>query len=77
MSAPVPQTIIVDDDRVTRVARALCLVDGQDPNATIVIRAVEEVATEFGIMAEVPAWRSYAREARRLVAGMIALGIIE
>ena len=70
-------TTLVDEGRITRVARALCIADGRDPDGTVISRAVEEVRTEFGALAEAPAWTSYAGEARRITAAMVALGIIE
>ena len=69
-----------DDDRIARVALALCVADGQDPEADITIGS--EVVDE-GDGGEryhevtAPAWTTYASEARRLVAAMIALGVIE
>ncbi len=71
-----PSTMI-DEDRIARVARALCVADGNDPDGTVISKAVEEVPTELGTLAEVPAWTSYAGEARRIIAAMVALGLIE
>ena len=68
---------LVGEDRIARVAQALCIADGRDPDGTVISRAVEEVPTEFGTLAEAPAWTSYAGEARRIIAAMVALGIIE
>lgn len=78
MAPPVdsPSTMI-DEDRITRVARALCVADGQDPDGTIVDKAAEEVPTEFGTLAEAPAWTSYAGEARHFIAAASAMGLVE
>ena len=71
-----PSTMI-DEDRIARVARALCVADGSDPDGTVISKAVEDVPTEFGTLAENPAWTSYAGEARRIIAAMVALGLVE
>ena len=68
---------MIDEDRIARVARALCVADGNDPDGTVISKAVEDVPTELGTLAEVPAWTSYAGEARRIIAAMVALGLIE
>lgn len=68
---------MVDEDRIARVARALCTADGHDPDRTVIRRAVEEISTEFDVLAEVPAWTSYAGETRRIIAAMVALGLVE
>lgn len=71
-----PSTM-VDEDRTTRVARALCIADGRDPDGTVISKAVEDAPTELGTLAESPAWTSYAGEARRIIAAMVALGVVE
>ena len=71
-----PSTLI-DEDRIARVARALCTADGNDPDGTVISKAVEDVPTEFGTLAESPAWTSYAGEARRIITAMVALGLLE
>lgn len=68
-----PSTMI-DEDRIARVARALCAADGNDPDGTVISKAIEDVPTEFGTLAEMPAWTSCAGEARRIIAAMVALG---
>ena len=68
---------MIDEDRIASVARALCAADGNDPDGTVISKAVEDVPTEFGTLAEVPAWTSYAGEARRIIAAMVALGLVE
>lgn len=70
-------TTLVDEDRIERVARALCVADGCDPDGIVIVKAVEEVPSEFGALVEAPAWTSYAGEARRIIAAMVALGLVE
>ena len=69
-----------DDDRIGRVARALCVADGQDPDDLIgvggeVTGIGEDVDWRRETMA--PAWTSYAGDARRFVAAAVALGLME
>ena len=71
-----PSTMI-DEDHIARVARALCAADGNDPDGTVISKAIEDLPTEFGTLAESPAWTSYAGEARRIIAAMVALGLVE
>ena len=71
-----PSTLI-DEDRIARVARALCAADGHDPETSIEVGG-EMIDLGDGATwhreAEVPAWTSYAGEARRIIAAMVALG---
>ena len=71
---------MTDEGRVARVARALCVADGQDPEAVIEVGG-ETIDLGDGVMwhreAEIPAWTSYAGEARRIIAVMVALGLLE
>jgi hypothetical protein len=61
----------MDDDRVERVARAMCKADGKDPDEQmptghVTVRAfVQEEAT-------VSAWQKYEPEARRFIAALDA-----
>lgn len=71
-----PSTM-VDEERITRVARALCIADGHGADDPVIVRAVVEVPTELGALTEVPAWTTYAGEARRIIAAMVALGLLE
>ena len=68
-----------DEDRIDRVAHALCVADGQDPEAGITIGS--EVVDE-GDGGEryhevtAPAWTTYASEARRMIAAVRAMGLL-
>ena len=56
----------MSDDRVERVARALCKVDGNDPNAKVPsgrMVTTGEHGAEFYF-----AWTDYEKEARRFIA---------
>ena len=69
-----------DEERIARVARALCVADGNDPDAMIEVGGEvtgmgEDV--EWHREAMVPAWTSYAGEARRFIAAAQALGLVE
>ena len=66
-----------DEDRIAHVARAMCIADGRDPDGTVISKAVEDVPTELGTLAESPAWTSYAGEARRIIAAMVAMGLVK
>ena len=70
---------MADEDRIGRVARALCVADGNDPEEVVHLGTDEVEAGSEAYSREVfaPAWTTYASEARRLVAAMIALGVIE
>lgn len=69
-----------DEDRIARVARALCVADGQDPEAEITVGTDVVDEGDGGeryheVMA--PAWTSYAGEARRFITAARALGLME
>jgi ribonuclease PH len=68
-----------DEDRIARVARALCVADGQDPEAEITVGTdvVEEGGGERYHEVTAPAWTSYAGEARRMIAAVRAMGLLE
>ena len=60
----------MSDDRVERVARALCKVDGNDPNAKVPsgrMVTTGEHGPEFYF-----AWTDYEKEARRFIAAIDA-----
>ena len=67
---------MTDEDRITHVAHALCVADGQDPDADHMLHALDETR---GRLREtvVPRWTTYTEEARRFVAAARALGIME
>ncbi len=69
---------MADEDRIARVARALCVADGNDPEEVINLGTdeVEAGGEVYSRDVLVPAWTTYSSEARRLVAAMIALGVI-
>jgi hypothetical protein len=58
----------MSDDRVERVARALCKVDGNDPNAKVPTGRMltsSEHGPEFYF-----AWADYEKEAQRFIAAI-------
>ena len=65
-----------NDPRIERVARALCEVDGKDPDAEHQTRERETKrvgnAMEFGYKS-IPNWQVYAKEATKFVAAFDAL----
>lgn len=68
---------MADEERVARVARALCIADGNDPDAEVTIRMdlVEDDAhgdRYHDVVGE--SWMTYITEARRFVAAMRAMG---
>lgn len=72
---------MADEEQIARVARALCVADGQSPDAEITIGThdVETDAGGIGYRRTVkgPAWTSYVGEARRFIAAARALGLVE
>ncbi len=68
-----------DDDRIARVARALCAADGQDPEEVIHLGTdeVEAGGTTYSRDVLVQAWTTYVSEARRLIAAVRAMGLVE
>ena len=70
---------MADEDRITRIAQALCVADGHDPEEPVYVGS-EVIGTDGADhYREVigPAWTSYADEARRLVTPARALGLLE
>ena len=69
-----------DEDRTIRVARALCVADGNDPEAEIMV-GLDDVEDEAGwrlyLPIAAPTWISYVGEARRMIAAVRALGLLE
>lgn len=67
---------MADEERIARVARALCVADGNDPDAEYTVLDFDEAQT---IMREIAVtrWSRYVGEARRMVAAMVAVGVIE
>ena len=65
-----------NDPRIERVARALCQVDGKDPDAEHQTdeRETKQVgnARQFGYK-NIPSWRDYVTEATKFVAAFDAL----
>jgi hypothetical protein len=70
---------MADEDRIARVARTLCVVDGNDPEAMIEVgmNLVEEGGGERYHDVVTPAWATYTNEARRFVAAMRTMGPLE
>ncbi len=69
-----------DEDRIGRVARALCVADGKDPDK-VVRTGTEDVEMDPGFSydrdIEAPAWTTYAGQTRRFIAAARALGLLE
>jgi hypothetical protein len=71
---------MTEEDRVARVARALCIADGNDPDAEVTIRMdVTEDDTHGDRYQDVVSegWMTYITEARRFVAAARAAGMLE
>ena len=70
---------MADEDRIARVARALCAADGNDPEAMIEIGMdlVEEAGSERYHDVVAPAWTTYMGEARRYIAAARAMGLVK
>ena len=68
-----------EESRVTRVANALCVADGNDPEEHIYVgrQTVETDSPDEYREMMGPAWTIYVREARRMIAAMRALGLVE
>ena len=59
----------MSDDRVERVARALCKIDGNDPNTKVPTgRMMATGGSDFYF-----AWTDYEKEARRFIAAIDAV----
>ena len=70
---------MADEDRIGRVARAICAADGQDPDEVIHL-GVEEVGDgpeTYRRDVLVPPWTSYDGVARRFIAAARALRLVE
>lgn len=71
---------MADEDRLNRVARALCVADGRDPDEVVKV-GTEAMPIDRGMSFQQdvhgPAWTTYTSEARRMVAAMIAVGVLE
>ncbi|MGI4765495.1 MAG: hypothetical protein ACRYGP_10620 [Janthinobacterium lividum] len=69
---------MLDEDRIVRVARALCVLDGLDPETEITVGAdvVEEGGGERYHEVTAPAWTTYADEARRMIAAVRAMVLV-
>ena len=67
-----------DEDRIARVARALCVADGGDPEEVIHLGTdkVEVGGQTYTRDVLVPAWATYVSEARRTVVAR-ALGLVD
>ena len=67
---------MADEDRI---ARALCVADGNDPEAMVAIGMdiVEEAGSERYSDVVAPAWTTYTGEARRFIAAAKAMGLLE
>lgn len=70
---------MTDEARVNRVAQALCVADGHDPEEPIHVgsETVEADGAEHYREVVAPAWTTYTGEARRFVAAMRAMGPLE
>ncbi|MBB4369126.1 hypothetical protein GGD63_001914 [Bradyrhizobium sp. cir1] len=65
----------MSDDRIERVARAMCMADGKDPDRqepTGRMETVREGSAHVLREATESAWRKYENEARRFVAALDA-----
>ena len=71
---------MADEERIDRVARALCVADGRDPEGLVSSHNNVEVGlggTELHREIVLPAWTFYAGEARRMIAAVRAMGLLE
>ena len=70
---------MIDEDRIARIAPSLCVADATDLKAEITVgtdRVGKEVGGDCYHEAMASTRRSYADEARRTTAAMMALGVI-
>ena len=68
-----------DEDRIVRVARALRVADGHDPEAEITIGTDVVDEGDGGVRCyevTVSTWTSYVGEARRMIAAVRAMGLL-
>lgn len=70
-----------DEDGIARMARALCVADGNDPETEIMVGTDDIEPDNSGIdyrrTITVPAWTTYAGEARHMIAVVQAMGLLE
>ena len=68
-----------DEDRIARVARALCVADGHDPDEAVHLGTddVEVAGDIYSRDVLVPAWTTYASEARRMIAAVRTMGLLK
>ena len=66
-----------DEERIARVARAMCVADGQDPEAESTVGVGEAEDGRSYQQVTAPAWTTYADEARRMIAAVKAMGLLE
>ncbi len=68
-----------DEEQIARVARALCVADGHDPDEVVHLGTdeVEAGGQTYSRDVLVPAWTTYASEARRMIAAVRAMGLVE
>ena len=68
-----------DEDRINRVAHALCAADGHDPEEPIRVgsETIEADGIEHYREVVALAWTTYTSEAKRFVAAMRAMGPLE
>jgi len=65
----------MSDDRIERVARAMCMADGKDPNGqepTGRMETVYEGNAHVLREATVSAWQKYEKEAQKFIAALDA-----
>lgn len=65
----------MSDNRVERVARAMCVEDGKDPDGQVPTGRLETVRSGNAFVqqeATDDAWRAYEKEARRFIAALDA-----
>ena len=70
---------MADEDRIARIAQALCIADGHDPEEPVYVgsEVIETEGADHYREVIGPAWTSYADEARRFVTAARTLGLFE
>ena len=70
---------MTDEDPIMRVAHALCVADGHDPEEHVYLGSenIERDGDDHYREVMGPAWTSYVGEARRFVAAVRAMGLLE
>ncbi len=70
-----------DEDGIARVAHALCVADGNDPETEITVGTDDTEPDNSGIdyrrTITVPAWTTYAGEARHMIAAVRMMELLE